>query len=630
MWDTSPPRPELALRVGVIGHRPRRLPAAGAGQKALGAAIEQVLDLIAEAVQGFANSAAANVYAPDAPKLRLVSPLAEGADRFVAKAALDRGWRLSAALPFARDEFEKDFRPPEAVAADALADFRDILERAAAGHDLRVFELDGRADARTDAYVQAGDIVLSQSDILIVIWDGGTDRSLGGTYDTLVAARDAELPIVWIDPGAPERWVVAAGPRTLTGAHPHGLADADPRTALKQMVAAELGLGVDEQRSLAAFQAETFSPYNFSFLWRLTRDVLDRGRLRMPPVTVRPYVEQIANDWPVEPSDSAPGSASAADAEINARLRDHFAWADKLADRYADAHRSGFIWTSMFAALAVLLALLPMALDLAPLGRGTITVAILELLVLTVLVGLPWQAQRRNWHQKWLDYRVAAELIRELSLMAPLGGGAAAPRTPAHLADYGDPRQSWMYWWYRALARATCLPNAQVDGAYVEAQLARLETFLGDAHSGEGQLGFHTASAERHERIHERLHRLSLGLFAITLAGVASNWVLPLFTRVPPHWAGHWLVFVSAFFPALGAALASINNQGEFARLQRRSQAMAQGFTAIKGRIAALRDQDSPPQLADVAQLAERITAMMVEENSDWRVVVLDLPHAAG
>jgi hypothetical protein len=630
MWENSPPRPELALRVGVIGHRPRRLPATPTGQQALGAAIEEILDLIAATVAAFAASPAARIYAADPPQLRLVSPLAEGADRFVVKAALDRGWRLSAAMPFAREEFEKDFHPPEAVAEDALDDFQEILSRAAREHDLRVFELDGRADERPDAYVRAGEVVLGQSDVLIVIWDGGTDRSLGGTYDTLVAARDVELPTVWIDPAAPERWVVAPGPRALTGAHPHGLLGGDPRATLQQFVTAELSLGEDEQKSLTAFQAETYSPYNLAFLWRLTRDLLDRGRLRMPALKVRPYLEQIAPEWPVAAPGAVEGSAAAADAEINARLRAHFAWADKLADRYADAHRSGFIWTSMFAALAVFLALLPMALELAPLGRSTFIVAIIEFFVLAVLLGLPWQAQRRNWHQKWLDYRVAAELIRELSLMAPLGGGAAAPRTPAHLADYGDPKQSWMYWLYRALARAACLPRARVDQAYVDAQLERLDAFLGDAHGGSGQLGFHTAAAERHERIHERLHALSLGLFGITLAGVASNWILPLFTRVPPHWAGHWLVFISAFFPAFGAALASINNQGEFARLQRRSQAMAQGFSAIRVRIAALRAEDQPPQLADVAQIAERITAMMVEENSDWRVVVLDLPHAAG
>jgi hypothetical protein len=132
------------------------------------------------------------------------------------------------------------------------------------------------------------------------------------------------------------------------------------------------------------------------------------------------------------------------------------------------------------------------------------------------------------------------------------------------------------------------------------------------------------------ERIHRRLHRWALLLFAITIVGVAFNLLVPLATSHEPDWMGRWLIMVSAFFPALGAALATINNQGEFARLQRRSRAMTQGLIVVQKHLAALADQTAGLTLAPVTALAAQMAAMMVDENIDWRIVVLDLPHAAG
>src|SRR5207245_202586 len=64
---------------------------------------------------------------PRAPLLRLISPLADGADRLVAEEGLRLGYRLEAALPFAQAEYEQDFDPPSreqfhALLAETMAD----------------------------------------------------------------------------------------------------------------------------------------------------------------------------------------------------------------------------------------------------------------------------------------------------------------------------------------------------------------------------------------------------------------------------------------------------------------------------------------------------------------------------
>src|SRR5208282_184724 len=101
------------------------------------------------------------------------------------------------------------------------------------------------------------------------------------------------------------------------------------------------------------------------------------------------------------------------------------------------------------------------------------------------------------------------------------------------------------------------------------------------------------------ENIAHRLHMTSTSLFILTLLGIASH--LSLEPALLPRWldfeipeAFHhgldrWLVMASAFLPALAAALAAISNQGEFARLAKRSAAMADYFKDFATQIASLR-----------------------------------------
>ncbi|MGA2952870.1 MAG: hypothetical protein ABSD80_11625, partial [Caulobacteraceae bacterium] len=223
-----------------------------------------------------------------------------------------------------------------------------------------------------------------------------------------------------------------------------------------------------------------------------------------------------------------------------------------------------------------------------------------------------------------------AELTRELRILIPLGGARPLPRTAAHLASYGDPARSWMNWQARAIARDIGAPNARVDRAYVTARCAELLDFLGTASPQRGQIGFHHMNAHRMERIHQRLHRMSLILFAVTILAVGSNWILRFIDPDRPERVSDWLILFSAFLPSLGAALASINNQGEFARLQRRANAMVQSLTALRGQIVDLAVRPEGPSLARVSELSAQLAEMMIDENTEWRIVVLDLPHAAG
>ena len=632
----APPRARIAFRVGVVGHRPDRLPAGEAALANVRARIAEALDAVAGAVRAFAAGPGARFYDADAaPWLIANSPLAEGADRIFAEEALKRGFRLTCVMPFARQEFERDFAEPEAREDGSAARFAAILDEAREAGVLTSFELDGRREQTHEAYGEAGRVVLGQSDLLLAIWDGGQSNGVGGTFHTIEQAIAFGVPTLWIDSRAPNGWRMLRAEEDLAG-----LADDEPAPpcpapldgemarSIHNIVASELSPDGAEAEHLAAYLAETRPKLNLAMVWKLFRDLMDRGRLHAPAVRVADFEAQIGRAWPVASDPEASADLRTDTSWMNAQLRGHYAWSDKLADLYADAHRSGFVASSLLAAAAVFTALLPVAGDFD--RQAAIITAMVEAMILGLMVGLPTMARRRRWHQKWLEYRVLAELVRGSRILIPFGGARPLPRTAAHLATYGDPARSWMNWQARAIARTVGLPNATIDADYVSARCRELIDFLGAASPPRGQIGFHHMNCERMERIHERLHSLSLILFAVTIAAVASNWLIRFYRPDAPERWNAWLILFSAFLPALGAALASINNQGEFARLQRRSRAMADSLGALRERIAALVAGPANPPVARVSDMAAQIAAMMVDENTEWRIVVLDLPHAAG
>src|SRR4051794_15745569 len=139
----GPPRLPFVLSVGVTGHRADVLPEGSL--PALNSRIRDILLLIAEA--GFALlEREQGCFSTDPPRMRFVSPIADGADQIAAEVALELGWELQAVLPFDRAAYRAGLANDEArERLDAL------LARATC-----VLELPGDKDDELDAYVMTG------------------------------------------------------------------------------------------------------------------------------------------------------------------------------------------------------------------------------------------------------------------------------------------------------------------------------------------------------------------------------------------------------------------------------------------------------------------------------------------
>lgn len=266
------------------------------------------------------------------------------------------------------------------------------------------------------------------------------------------------------------------------------------------------------------------------------------------------------------------------------------------------------------AALAVVLALLPGAVGPYTRIPGFETACTLaELAVVGAILLLIFGTRRGRWHQRWVDYRFLAETIRQLRFLIPLGGNWPFPRFPAHWETYGNPSRSWMAWHMRAIARATGLPIARVDDGYLRQCMAYIKQVL------EGQQAFHADSYRRSNAIDHSLHRASLWLLGATVVCILAH-LLPFL-----HGIGPVLILCCGAFPAFGAALHGIKNQGEFSRVAKRSKAMEAQLQALLAAIAHF-EQTESLRSATLIRLSHDAAELMVNEVLDWRVMFVDRP----
>lgn len=162
---------------------------------------------------------------PSTP-LRMVSALAEGADRLAAEVGLEHGCELLVCLPMEAAEYERDF-------PGSVAEFRALLARVA---PTNIFVLEPNvpldttpADLRELCYREVGLFVSGRCHILLALWDGIRNESFAGTAEVVrfklegrasPATRgldvDYDGPVYWVharragssgDPEARGKWV---------------------------------------------------------------------------------------------------------------------------------------------------------------------------------------------------------------------------------------------------------------------------------------------------------------------------------------------------------------------------------------------------------------------------------------
>jgi len=186
------------IRIGVTGHRALGNP--NAVRTLMKRAIEaEIPRLFPSSSPIMINGVRANSAPPIS--YRVLSALAEGADRLVALAVLELpSAQLVAVLPLTIKDYLEDFSTEE-----SKREFKKLLAQSRHPVYLRSRRIAedcsdpaARTELRREAYRAAGEYVVDQSDVLIAVWNGEPARGMGSTAEIVEYALSQGRPVIRI------------------------------------------------------------------------------------------------------------------------------------------------------------------------------------------------------------------------------------------------------------------------------------------------------------------------------------------------------------------------------------------------------------------------------------------------
>ena len=578
--------PSPVLSVGLAGHRHITIDGVA------GEPIEQGVGAVLGALQRALPPAIAQeaaYFSANAPVVRLVTVGADGAELLGTRAAVKLGLQVSYVVPFAVDDYRNDFSP---AAKDAATETMS--------HAVSLLELPGRREEGPRAYERAHEVMLSNIDLLVAVWDGGWARGRADTADVVQAAVIKSIPIIVIDPQSPSAPAILATP-PIDAFEAPAASDLDRRALpadLVDFVHAILSPPprAVQRKGLVDLMAETSSR---AAEWRieyplLLKLIVGRPQVRPPSAAAakpeHPLVAVVR---------SSASDAKAVDAVERAR-----ATIDALAVRYGRLFRSSLVSKYLVVILGVwvsgVLGLLVPSLSSASIA---VQVVVNALVLADSAIG-----SRHRWQERWLDYRVVAERLRWLSFRYAFGLGAGRQTQP-------DIRMntSWTDWYLQRMGHALGLPTGKIDAASVAAAADQMtENEIPD------QIRYHRITVRQLGTLERRLSFAAQGSLAAAAVVGALLGIEAL--RAGSLEAVGWKPFAIVLLAVLPATMTGLNGlrvDADLIRLVERSaQTIALLFRIRRAILATPRDYDH------VATNMHRLAAIMGNELADWRFVI--------
>jgi len=334
------------IHIGVTGHR--TLPDLGL----LNACLESFL--ASGYLNAFTHEASNKLTTAAATPIAfsVISPLAEGADRLVARSVLAKDGLLEVVLPMPREEYENDFDT-----AESRSEFTNLL-----AHSHRMVELDcgvatNDPDYRKRAYRCVGEEVVKRCDILVAMWDGQPSRGMGGTAEIVELAITSGRPVLIISTSKP---------------------------------------GHAELKNGGVLNADFF-------------EEIDSFNLTHPEeAELNIYIDNACVDlFSSNVGDLIPSQLKAI---VRARLMPSYCKASLKAKYFQDQFNATGTQGYAFSTLSVFVMALAVVFNLRPFISLTGTV--LELLLLIILFEMIHRVEHERVHPGWLEHRALAERLR--------------------------------------------------------------------------------------------------------------------------------------------------------------------------------------------------------------------------
>jgi hypothetical protein len=506
-----------------------------------------------------------------ATPLRVLSSMAEGADRLAAEVALDHGCELLVPLPLEPAEYERDF-------PDSTDEFRALLGRIPAEQVFVLEHTAGHAPPHWSAaghrdlsYREAGAYMTRQSHVLLALWDGLDNDSIAGTAAVVRLKLEGQSLSHALDPRALDSDDTGPvfhvhSPRVGSGGNP----DQPGRWLFPRDVDAK------------AFHRVC------AHMDRFNRDALEARDEAAVAEATASLLSQL---------DERPGGDRAV-----ART---FARADRLARHH---QRLTHAVLRLVLGLAAALALtFEVYAEILPRRE----VPAVYLLLFSAVAGLYLWQKRRDAQGRYLDYRALAEGLRVQFYwrVAGLRDNASS--------NYLRKQLDELRWIREALRGANTVPPSRQP---------RLDLVMRFWVQGQA-LYYRNRALLQRTRI-SRVERLSTLCLATGLLATAT--LVILWNRLPPigEWR-HWLVVVMGFAP-ISAALWEAYGERFGLRTQAHQYAR---FAVIFGRAEQAFERLEATPVARRRHESERglireLGRESLMETGDWVLLLRDRPIA--
>lgn len=513
------------------------------------------------AVSFYSTARKEKINLPTALEWSVVSSLALGADRIVARKAMELlDARPHYILPFLATDYSEDFATEE-----EKNEFTAFLNNASYTPLFDFEEKPAPAD-RAEGYLRAGEKMVEACEILIAVWNGKAAAGKGGTAEIVEYATQLNRKVIWIDSenlSSPVRLV-----------HRIDRSSNDFRVVTRPFPETAVGLSptfvhLAEYNRDPEFREEEY------------RATLEKNRVRL---------ERARESAGLSPEIMLP---------VLDHLLPHYAKSDSLANRYKVIHDRAAAWLYRLTVVAVGTAALQAIL--APEHTRWLIIELSALL--GAFLWFRW-GRIRNWHEKWLNNRHLAERLRILTFSAlilkkPVGKG----HNPEERLPFYPGPGAWALEVFDHIRRTMSQPE------YDPGDLEPIRRFVLAGwilHQEE----FHAKSSRsKHRKAHAE-HRWIGILLALTLTaatvhmlGIAGN---PLAEKL--------VTSLAIILPALASAIHAISAVRDRERIATRYSRMAEILNRLKRSIGEAPDLET---LYEEMQKAEEI---MSTENHEWCV----------
>ncbi len=212
--------------------------------------------------------------------------------------------------------------------------------------------------------------------------------------------------------------------------------------------------------------------------------------------------------------------------------------------------------------------------------------AIVELAALFLILGLVLWNKMQRWHDRYMRYRLVAELSGMQRRLAALGWSLPGIDVAGLAARSGRALGRLVFRGRRP--RATALPEGVLANRLADMQQGAVRDLM------DGEICFHERRLAWKERRGENLELWGEWLFFVTLAFVLTEAILVILemVHVAPamsHRTAPWFGLAAALLPAASAAFFGVRAYEEMEVLAEQSEQMLAVLRAARERIDAIR-----------------------------------------